>query len=268
MGWRARKRASAAAGSARLGRAAARRARRCAGVDGLQHAAVEEGGEGRVEEDGGGGGGLLEQQAVGEGLGCASAEGEDDVAAAERRGEGLGLELAEVGFAVGGEDGGDGEAGAGLDEGVEVEELPAEAGGEQAADGGLAGAHEAGEDDAAEVGGDGRSVAAVSGLAHGWGRRIGAIHFGLLDDDTCNWRMRRQNKAATFVGSRLSGSGGCSELRSCLSIQSCSHSRLTRSLPPKAGIGKVAELERAQIHPETEITSGQGTGGKRFNRSP
>jgi hypothetical protein len=39
-----------------------------------------------------------------------------------------------------------------------------------------------------------------------------------------------------------------------LSIQSCSHSRLTRSLPPKAGIGKVAGLERAQFHPEIEVT--------------
>jgi hypothetical protein len=39
-----------------------------------------------------------------------------------------------------------------------------------------------------------------------------------------------------------------------LSVQNCSHGRLTRSLPPKAGIGKEAGLERAQIHPENEIT--------------
>jgi hypothetical protein len=64
----------------------------------------------------------------------------------------------------------------------------------------------------------------------------------------------KQNKAATFAGSRLSGSGGCS--KGFLSIQRCSHSRLTRSLPEKAGIGKVAELERAQNHPEGEITTG------------
>jgi hypothetical protein len=36
-----------------------------------------------------------------------------------------------------------------------------------------------------------------------------------------------------------------------LSIQSCAQARLTRSLPPKAGIGKEAELGRAQNHPET-----------------
>jgi hypothetical protein len=70
-----------------------------------------------------------------------------------------------------------------------------------------------------------------------------------------------QNKAATFAGSRLSGSGGCS--KGFLSIQRCSHSLLTRSLPAKAGIGKVAELERAQIHPESEIT----TGGKGVARN-
>ena len=163
MGWRARKRASAAAGSARLGRAWPGSAAG-AGVEGLQHAAVVEGGEGRVEEDGGGGGGLLEQQAVGEDFGRAAAEREDDVAAAEGGGEGLRLELAEVGFAVGGEDGGDGEAGAGFDVGVEVEEVPAEAIGEQAADGGFAGAHESGEDEAAEVGG-GIRVAAGSAVA-------------------------------------------------------------------------------------------------------
>jgi hypothetical protein len=39
-----------------------------------------------------------------------------------------------------------------------------------------------------------------------------------------------------------------------LSIQSCSQVRLTRSLPPKAGVGKVAELDRAHIHPEIETT--------------
>ena len=125
------------------------------GVERLHHAAVEEGGKGRVEEDGGRGGGLLQQQAIGEDLGGASAKGEDDAAAAERGGEGLGLKLAEAGLAVGGKDGGDGEADARLDVGVEVEEVPAEAGGQQTADGGLAGTHEAGEDEAAEVAGVG-----------------------------------------------------------------------------------------------------------------
>jgi hypothetical protein len=41
-----------------------------------------------------------------------------------------------------------------------------------------------------------------------------------------------------------------------LSVQSCSHDRLTRSLPPKAGIGKGAGLERVRNHPEAEITTG------------
>ena len=65
-----------------LRRSRGRRAR----VDGLQQAAVEEGGEGRVEKDGGRGGGLLDQQAIGKRLGCASAKGQDDIVAAQRCG--------------------------------------------------------------------------------------------------------------------------------------------------------------------------------------
>jgi len=121
-------------------------------VEGLDHAAVVERGKGRIEKDGCGGRGLLEQEAVGEGFGGATAEGEDDVVAAERGGKCLRFKLTEAGFAVRGEDGWDGHVGAGLDVSVEVEEVPAEAVGEQAADGGLAGAHEAGEDEAAKVG--------------------------------------------------------------------------------------------------------------------
>ena len=96
--------------------------------DVLEHAAVEEGGEGGVEEDGEGGGGLLEEEAVGEAFGGAAAEGEDGVGAAEGGGEGGGLEAAEVGLAVVGEELGDGGAGAGFEVGVEVEEGPAECG--------------------------------------------------------------------------------------------------------------------------------------------
>src|SRR6266702_1317894 len=139
MGWRARKRASAAAGSASRGRGW------CgvrSGVERLDHAAVEESCERRVEEDGGGGRRLLEQEPVGEDFGGASAEREDDSGAAQSGGEGLRLELAEVRLAVGGEDGWDAEAGALLDTGVEVEEVPAEAVGEHAADRGFAGTHE------------------------------------------------------------------------------------------------------------------------------
>ncbi len=98
------------------------------GVVRLQNASVEERGEGCIEEDGGGSRGLLEQEAIGEDLGCASAQREDDIVSAKRGGEGLRLKLAEVLLAVRGEDGRDWLAGAGLDVGVEIEELPAEPG--------------------------------------------------------------------------------------------------------------------------------------------
>jgi len=56
---------------------------------------------------------------------------------------------AECGFAVTGEEFGDGCASFGFDHIVEVDEGPAETLGEQRAHGAFAGAHEAGEDDAA-----------------------------------------------------------------------------------------------------------------------
>ena len=87
------------------------------------------------------------------------------LAAAEGRGQGGGLKLAEAGLAMGAKMAGTVRPVRGLDVGVEVEELPAEALGEQAADGGLAGAHEAGEDEAAEVGGWRRAGC--------WGLRFG-----------------------------------------------------------------------------------------------
>ena len=138
--------------------------------DVLEHAAIEEGGEGGVEEDGEGGGGLLEEEAVGELFGCATAEGEDGVVVAEGGGEGGGFEAAEVGFAVALEELGDGGSGAGFEVGVEVEEVPVEAGGEEAADGGFACSHESGEDEAAEVGGDG-GLAGLVGHGFGFGPR-------------------------------------------------------------------------------------------------
>ena len=125
------------------------------GGEGLKHAAVEEGGEGRVEEDGDGAGGLLEEEAVGEGFRRATAEGEDGVGAGECAGECAGLEPAEMRLAEGGEDLGDGDAGEIGNEVVEIEEGPAEMRGEVAADGGLAGAHEAGEDDTGDGEGQG-----------------------------------------------------------------------------------------------------------------
>ena len=48
----------------------------CGIAEVLEHAAVEEGGEGCVEEDGEGGRGLFEEEAVGQALGGASAEGD------------------------------------------------------------------------------------------------------------------------------------------------------------------------------------------------
>jgi len=125
------------------------------GVEGLKHAAVEEGGEGGVEEDGEGAGGLFEQEAIGEGFGGATAEGEDELRLSEGAGEGGGLEAAEVGFAVALKELGDGGAGASFEVGVEIQEGPADLCGEEPADGGFAGAHEPGENDAADGCGDG-----------------------------------------------------------------------------------------------------------------
>ena len=125
--------------------------------DVLQHASVVEGGEGGVEEDGEGAGGLLEEETVGEVFRGATAEGEDGVGAGEGRGEGGGFEAAEAGFALLGEELGDGGAGAGFEVGVEVEEVPVEAVGEETADGGFACAHETGEDETFEVGRDDRA---------------------------------------------------------------------------------------------------------------
>jgi hypothetical protein len=122
------------------------------GIERLHHAAVEEDREWRVEKDGGGAGGLLEEQAIGEDLRRAAAQREDDVVAAEGGCERLRLDMAEVRLAVRGEDGGNGHGGAGFNEGVEVEEVPAEACREEAAGRGLAGAHEAGENESAVTG--------------------------------------------------------------------------------------------------------------------
>jgi len=141
--------------------------------DVLQHAAVEEGGEGCVEEDGEGGGGLLDEEAVGELLGCAAAQREDSVVAGEGGGEGGGLKAAETSLAVALEELGDGGSGAVLQVGVDVEEGPADACGEDAADGGLARSHEAGEDDAAKMRRDGREG---GGCGLGQGVGLGGRH--------------------------------------------------------------------------------------------
>ena len=52
----------------------------------------------------------------------------------------------------------------------------------------------------------------------------------------------RSQKNRDLYRSRFSGICGCSEVDLVLSLQRRSHVRLTRSPPPKAGIGKVVEL--------------------------
>jgi hypothetical protein len=77
---------------------------------------------------------------------------------------------------------GDGGSGAGFEVGVEVEELPVEADGEEAADGGLACSHEPGEDEAAEMDGNGMGSGLAVGHVFGLGLRLGLgldLGFGL-----------------------------------------------------------------------------------------
>src|ERR1700733_12296693 len=112
----------------------------------------------------------------------------------------------------------DGGSGAGFEVGVEVEELPAEAGGEEAADGGLACSHEAGEDEAAEMGGDGSGAELAGGhvFCRGFCLCFGlSLGFGL--DFSLGGRhclslqvFREKERAATFLGC---GSGRSMTLR-------------------------------------------------------
>ena len=83
-------------------------------------------------------------------LDCAAAEGENERVADGEAGDGGVFAVTERSFAVAGEEIGDGCAGFGLDHVIDIDELPAEARGEERADGAFAGAHEAGEDDAAQ----------------------------------------------------------------------------------------------------------------------
>jgi hypothetical protein len=124
--------------------------------DVLQHASIEEGGEGSVEKDGEGGGGLLEKETVGEVFRGSTSQSENGIAEGECRGQGSGFKAAEVGFAVTLEELGNGSVGARLEMSIEVEEVPLQASREEAADGGFAGSHEAGENEASKVRGDGR----------------------------------------------------------------------------------------------------------------
>ncbi len=151
-------------------------------------------------------GSLLEEEAIAELFGGAAAEGDDDAALAEEGGEGEGLEVTEVGFALLGEDLGDGAAVAGFDLVIEIEEAPAEAVGEESAGGGFAGAHEAGENDAVQRLGLGDCVSrdcASSGswIVAGFGfRRHGLCWFG--DGRCSHCRLREWFGEAKFVGGK------------------------------------------------------------------
>jgi hypothetical protein len=79
----------------------------------------------------------------------ATAESQHQSVGGREPGDGCVFAIAEGGFAVAGEDFGDGGAGFGFNDVVDVDELPAEARGKNGTDGGFAGAHEAGENDTA-----------------------------------------------------------------------------------------------------------------------
>lgn len=115
---------------------------------------------------------MFEEKAVGKLLGGAAAQGDDDVILREGAREGGGLQAAEVGLAVGGEELGHGGAGAGFEVLVEIEEGPAELAGKQASDGGFARAHETGKHDAQRGRRDGRS-------GFGWICGLSGGHFWL-----------------------------------------------------------------------------------------
>lgn len=108
------------------------------------------------------GSGAVEEQAAGRiPFDCASAKGEDEGVGGGETGDGGVFAVAKGGFTVAGEELGDGHAGFGFKDVVGVEEAPAEALGDEWTDGGFTGAHEAGEDDAADRS-CGRSQAGLS----------------------------------------------------------------------------------------------------------
>ncbi len=162
------------------------------GVGGLVGAAGYEGVEVGGEVDDGGVGRLFEEEAIAELFGGSAAEGDDGATLAEEGGEGGGLEVAEVGFAVFGEDFGDGALVAGFDLAVEIEEAPAEALGEEGAGGGFAGSHEAGEDDAVNGGGFGFG-------GHGLVAGLGLVQ---VKDCCSHCRLRGDFGEAKFVGGK------------------------------------------------------------------
>ena len=79
----------------------------------------------------------------------AAAQSEDEIIGRDEAGDDCVLEIAEVGLAVARKDFCDGAAGFSFEDIVGIKETPAQAACDERADGGFAGAHEAGEDDAA-----------------------------------------------------------------------------------------------------------------------
>jgi hypothetical protein len=109
-----------------------------------------------------------EQGAGGCVLDCAAAKSEDEGVRGGEAGDGFMLADAEGRFAVAGEELGNSCAGFGLDYVVKVDEGPAEALGEERANGSFAGAHEAGQDDAAVLGWLRIGLGFVQGFGLGW----------------------------------------------------------------------------------------------------
>lgn len=85
-------------------------------------------------------------------LDCSAAEGEDQRVASRKADDSLMFTKAECWLAVTGKEFGDGDAGFRFNYVIHINEFPAETCGEQRADRAFAGAHEAGEDDAARRG--------------------------------------------------------------------------------------------------------------------
>ena len=112
--------------------------------------------------------------------------------------------MAEVGFAILGEDLGDGALVASFDLAVEIEEAPAEALGEESAGGGFSGAHEAGEDDAIEgvAFGDGmvRGGFGFGGHGLGWGGEGCCTHCRLRKGFGETKFVAGKRKTADLVG--------------------------------------------------------------------
>ena len=130
-------------------------------------AAGEGGGKLDFEMDENGAGGVQEQGAGGRVFNCAAAEGEDQVVAVRQADDGCVFAVAECGFAVAGEEFGDGNARFRFDDVVDVGEGPAEACGDERAGGAFARAHEAGEDDAAGWGCGGEQRFGLDWVGHG-----------------------------------------------------------------------------------------------------